>query len=253
MKATTTATVHYAGLTLTTHLVQSEEGNVQFYVLASELANAFGASQNKPSQWLERLQVKSLVLHKIQTKSTDGKLKENTCIALTDLTKVVVKLALAGNELATELVEDLSGLALTQLAHDAFGLQFEKAERQAWLAIRAKGKETRRTLTDAAKDSWAKRVGGEPPKGHYAELTDQMYLKVFGMRAATLRRLAKVKPNAPLRDYLTEKQLGDIEAAERILVNLIDSGYGAKEAIENFVWRRPETMWSEAIKAMLSK
>jgi len=85
---------------------------VQFYVLVTELHTLFDGRQKPPTKWLERLQVKGLVLDKIQSKSSDGKLKTNTCIALTDLTKVVVKLALKGDSLAVELVEDLSGLAL---------------------------------------------------------------------------------------------------------------------------------------------
>ena len=54
------------------------------------MATLFGAGQVEAGKWLERLQVKGLVLDKIKSKSSDGKLKTNTCIALTDLTQVVV-------------------------------------------------------------------------------------------------------------------------------------------------------------------
>jgi hypothetical protein len=53
------------------------------------------------------------------------------------------------NEKASDLVDLLTGLSLHQLFSDAFCLQFEKEERQAWLEQRQTGKIVRRTLTDA--------------------------------------------------------------------------------------------------------
>lgn len=76
-----TTTASYAGITLTTHLVKSEEGGVQFYVPASELHGAFELLQIKPTLWLERLQVKGLNCYKITVKSQDGKMRENTSVA----------------------------------------------------------------------------------------------------------------------------------------------------------------------------
>lgn len=74
--------VNYMGLTLTTHASKDEKGNVQFNVLASEVADAFGATQELPAQWLKRLQVNGLVLHKIKASAGDGKTKTYACIAL---------------------------------------------------------------------------------------------------------------------------------------------------------------------------
>jgi len=90
------------GLTLTTHASKDEKGNVQFNVLASEVADAFDASQNKPSEWLKRLQVNGLTLRKIKALGGDGKTKTYACIALNDASKVLLALAIGGNERARQ-------------------------------------------------------------------------------------------------------------------------------------------------------
>jgi hypothetical protein len=57
-------------------------------------------------------------------------------ILLTDFEKLLAKLDRAGNKAAQGMRDDLVGLALTQLFSDAFGLKFEKEERQAYLIDR---------------------------------------------------------------------------------------------------------------------
>jgi len=84
----------------TTHASKDEKGNVQFNVLASEVADAFDASQNKPSEWLKRLQVNGLTLRKIKALGGDGKTKTYACIALNDVSKVLLALVANGNERA---------------------------------------------------------------------------------------------------------------------------------------------------------
>ena len=57
-------------------------------------------------------------------------------ILLPDFEKLLAKLDRAGNKAAQDMRDDLVGLALTQLFSDAFGLKFEKEERQAYLVDR---------------------------------------------------------------------------------------------------------------------
>ena len=79
-------------------------------------------------------------------------------ISLEDLEALIVSLAKRGNQSAINLTIDLIGLSLQQLFSDAFGVKFEKEERQAWLKARQEGKATRRTLTDAIHDYLDKKV-----------------------------------------------------------------------------------------------
>jgi hypothetical protein len=57
-------------------------------------------------------------------------------ILLPDFERLLFELALTGNKPAQVMARDLVGLALTQLFSDAFGLKFEKEERQAYLIDR---------------------------------------------------------------------------------------------------------------------
>jgi hypothetical protein len=62
--------------------------------------------------------------------------KAVNAIALKDFEKLVFELALKGNERAQEFSRSLIGLSLHQLFCDAFGIKFEKEERQQYLAQR---------------------------------------------------------------------------------------------------------------------
>jgi hypothetical protein len=216
--------VNYMGLTLTTHASKDEKGNVQFNVLASEVADAFGASQEKPSQWLERLQVKGLVLHKIKALGGDGKTKTYTCIALNDVSKVLLALVANGNERARQVMEDMSTLTFYQLASDAFGLKFEKEERQEWMDKRLKGKATRRTLTDALME-WGIRTTGQKPEGQlYSDITNGIYIYCFRKTAAELKAEKGIKKGQLLRDFFNPKELSQVEALEQVIMMTVDRG-----------------------------
>jgi hypothetical protein len=62
-------------------------------------------------------------------------------ISLKDFEVILRKLDKAGNKAAEKMVDDLVGLSLTQLFSDAFGIKFEKEERQAWLIDRQNHRE----------------------------------------------------------------------------------------------------------------
>ena len=216
--------VNYMGLTLTTHASKDENGNVQFNVLASEVANAFVAKQELPAQWLKRLQVNGLVPHKIKALGRDGKTKTYACIALNDISKVLLALVANGNKRARQVMEDMDALTFYQLASDAFGLKFEKEERQEWLDKRFKGKTTRLTLTDILKE-WGIRTTGQAPDGKlYSDITNGIYQYCFRKTAAELKAEKGVKKGQLLRDFFSPKELNQVEAVEQVIMMAVDRG-----------------------------
>jgi hypothetical protein len=216
--------VNYMGLTLTTHAYKDEKGNVQFNVLTSEVADALGAWQEFPSKWLKRLQVKGLVPGKIKALGVDGKTKIHACIALNDVSKVLLALVANGNERARQVMEDMSALTFYQLASDAFGLKFEKEERQEWVDKRLKGKATHRTHTDAIME-WGIRTTGQKPDGKvYADITNGIYIYCFRKTAAELKAEKGVKKGQLLRDFFNPKELSQVEALEQVIMMAIDRG-----------------------------
>jgi hypothetical protein len=62
-------------------------------------------------------------------------------ILLADFERLLRKLDKAGNKQAEQMVDDLVGLSMHQLFSDAFGLKFEKEERQAFLIDRQSHRE----------------------------------------------------------------------------------------------------------------
>ena len=89
------------------------------------------------------------------------------------------------------------------------------------LIERIKGKEIRRTLTDAIKEN----VPDSPYKKFmYKNFTDLVYKSVFGMTARQIRTARGLKKNANVRDFLSEKELKKVRAAECIVKGYLDIG-----------------------------
>ena len=109
--------------------------------------------------------------------------------------------------------------ALTKEAKQA---QAQLDER--WKKLRAAGKVVRRSLTDTIK-SWLDNT--DRPQDHatvYAQSTNQIYLALWGVTAADIRKHFNLKPGniPPTRDYLSEQVLRVIERAEDRVIEAID-------------------------------
>ncbi len=109
--------------------------------------------------------------------------------------------------------------ALTEKAKQA---QVQLDER--WKKLRAAGKVVRRELTDAIK-SWLDST--DRPLDYstiYAQCTNQIYMALWGVTAADIRKHFNLKPGniPPTRDYLSEQVLRTIERAEDRVIEAID-------------------------------
>jgi hypothetical protein len=202
--------------------ILGDDGNL--YVAAKHVASVFGSLPNNASRDLKAILGEDLVPFKISVKSETDGVRQNTCIALSDFERVLFELVLRGNPQAIELSRALIGLSLTQLFNDAFGLKFEKEERQEWLDKRLKGKTTRLTLTDILKE-WGIRTTGQAPDGKlYSDITNGIYQLCFRKTAAELKAEKGVKKGQLLRDFFNPKELSQVEAVEQVIMMAVDRG-----------------------------
>jgi hypothetical protein len=114
-------------------------------------------------------------------------------ILLSDFERLLFELALNGNKPAQTMARDLAGLALTQLFSDAFGIEFEKKERQAWLIDRQSHREDFHPKFTA----WLKQDGCE---GKYYAIEVNNFKRALGL------------PIAPVDKY-DSKQLRILDVA----------------------------------------
>jgi hypothetical protein len=218
---------------LTIDGILGEDGNL--YVASRTVSSIFSTRQDNTSRDLKAILGEGSSTRQI---TLSNEKHENlpirlTCITQLEFEKVLRYYDRKGNTVAQELSDLLVGLSLTQMFNDAFGIKFEKDERSAWLALRAKSKFTRRTLTDAAQDWYRGHYGVNPAGPYYAELTDKMYLMLFNKRAEALKVEFEVPKGKLLRDYLPKKMLNRVEAAEEMLVMKIDRGRDPIDAIQD--------------------
>ena len=127
-------------LSLVSRLAQRVHGKL--YVPIQSAAALFQLPPNNAIRDLERLLGEQYSCLQIRVERDGANRSENTCFALTLFELVLRRLDKKGNPVAEQLSDLLVGLSLTQLFNDAFGVKFEKAERQSWLELRAKSKVT---------------------------------------------------------------------------------------------------------------
>lgn len=90
------------------------------------------------------------------------------------------------------------------------------------LIERMKGKEIRRTLTDAIKEN----VPETPHKKFmYKNFTDLAYKTVFGMNTKQMRYDRGLEKGDSLRDCFNEQELKQVKGAESVIKGFLDMGY----------------------------
>jgi len=141
----------------------------------------------------------------------EGQNSKVNIIPLDDVVSILYWLGEKGNTNARGILNLLAGLSLNQLFCDAFGIKFDKDDRQAWLKARLKGKQARRSWTDAVRDHALRHPdhwpNGKPPYGYLTNLTKNWL------------GFPLVKGH---RDICNEQELRIYDLAEGILKNTID-------------------------------
>lgn len=133
-------------------------------------------------------------------------------ILLEDFERLVFELAMKGNQIAQNFVRSLYGLSLHQLFCDAFGIEFEKEDRQDWLIKRQGTKVTFRAMTDALKE-----YGFQSGK-EYGIFVHQLQQKL-GIETGT-------------RDLQTPEKLQELLIVQTRLSTLIEMGLTPFQALE---------------------
>lgn len=129
-----------------------------------------------------------------------------------------------GNKLATEIAIALMSTTLDIIIDDLFHRVYKTGEAEARTKARLAGKVIRRNLTDAIK-GWLDKT--DRPLDYstiYAQCTNQIYMALWGVTAADIRKHFNLKPGniPPTRDYLSEQVLRTIERAEDRVIEAID-------------------------------
>lgn len=121
--------------------LMDEEGN--YYVAVPQIENIGLIDAEIVRHRHGARKVKSLLSKDFKVSSIATKLKTEfnsnavNCITIDQLSVVIVQAAKEGNQKAQILALDLVGLSLHQLFSDAFGIKFEKEDRQRWLKNRS--------------------------------------------------------------------------------------------------------------------
>jgi hypothetical protein len=145
-------------------------------------------------------------------------------LQLVEFERLLLELALNGNQQAINITRSLVGLSLTQLYSDAFEQQFDIDDRQLYLKSRLASKVTRRNQTDAIKDY----LDRHPEKSDnyksfiYSMVSDLVNKAVFGVTAKQLRTQRNLPSTQLLRDTHSPEHLTLIERIEDFAMRLID-------------------------------
>lgn len=141
--------------------------------------------------------------------------KKLSVLTLSEFTQVMRYLGKKeDNKKASDLALDLAGLSLQQLWSDAFGIKFEKKERQIWLVDRQEGKMARRYITDTIKYV---RENGCPVA--YDKGTIRLY-EVLGYLDAYYEYKETHKDNK-FRDTLDKAQLRRLTKMEELTADYV--------------------------------
>ena len=128
--------------------------------------------------------------------------------------KIILELALKGNELATRLVRALVGLSLHQLFCDSFGKKFEIEDRQRWLETRFNTKHDFRPLTDQLQ------AYGFKEPWEYAKYISLMQCKLGIMNGT--------------RDFLDFPTLNKLERCQTKLTAYMECGIEPYDALRKY-------------------
>lgn len=175
-----------------------------FAVAVPQIAALFSFSNSHASRDIKALMGKDFSFSKV---SSELNSKPVNILTLLELEIIATKLDRAGNLKARDFKDCMFGLALHQLACDAFNIKFEKQDRAKWLKERQESKCCRLSLTDATKFLVER---GE--KLNYGQITLQTY-QLCGL-VKKYRHYKVANKDDKFRDTLSEAELRRISKFE---------------------------------------
>jgi hypothetical protein len=232
-------------LTLTAQVSQVPFGNTEiegllfedgsFGVAIPQVCSIFQFDKIQASRDIKALLGKDFQFDKVRTTLNP---KAVNVLQLKDFERLLLKLTIKQNPIAIGMSEDLIGLSLTQLFADAFGLKFEKEDRQAQLKARQQNKLNRLSWTDVIKYYiGTHEVSDSYKQWIYVNVSDALNLAVFGKKAKAMREERGVADDKALRDTFNSKELEQISRLESYASKLVikfdaEPKQALKEAIE---------------------
>lgn len=185
--------------------------NGDFAVAVPQVAELFSVPQKNSARDFKALLGKD---SPFLTAKSELNSKAVNILSLTEFEALALELALRGNEKAIAFQRNLVGLALIQLFNDAFGIKFERIDRQSWLKERQDGKLYRRSLTDAIKHLIDR---GE--QLNYGLMTLQTYAACKLSSEYAIYR--KTHKDSGFRDTLDAAKLRNIAKFEELIADYI--------------------------------
>jgi len=191
-----------------------------FAIALTQVSDLLELRKSDASRNIKALLGKDLELRKQSTEITNNKI---AVLTLEEFTDVIKSAALKGKASALNLVVMLAGLSLEQLWSDAFGIKFEREERQAWIKQRQNGKVSRRYLTDSI-GSYIERheVSENYIKFVYSNCSNHLNRIILGAKAKQAKEFYQVPKHSLLRNHIPVEALRELEWTEALASRLID-------------------------------
>ena len=187
-----------------------------FAISLSQISSLFPISfpQKNASRQVKALLNKEFRFFKIAKEGNNVKLN---ILSIDDFHQLIIQLAVQKKD--PEAIKILSCLARTDLEdvfRSAFGIKFERQEREAFRKLRPVSKNVRKYWTDAIRDYYQK-LGRKAMPHHYMRVSDHLNKVVRGMTAVQVRDFFKVERNVLLRDLESgTTKLEDLELIKDI-------------------------------------
>ena len=201
-----------------------------FAVAVSQIAELFQFLNKNLSRDLKDLLGAGFQFLKVTSKLHP---KAVNCISLSQFATVVVKLSIKGNPIAQELNLLTIEFTFVQRFSDAFGIKFDKEERDAWFQARAIGIFERNNLTDGI----LRYLKANPDRSEvyqkfvYSNCSDALNLALTGQKAKYWRESLGLGKDG-LRDVWSEKMLDRLKTLEELAGRKIDKGLEPLEAVK---------------------
>jgi hypothetical protein len=198
--------------------LMDKDGN--YYVAIPQIASVFQFLTKNASRDINSLLGNDFQFPKFKTSLHP---KAVNAIPVVLMESLILELAIRGNEQAILMSRALIGLSLQQLFSDAFDIKFDKQQRQEYLKLRLSSKQTRRALTDAIKDWYARNPNGttRPQHAMYSATTNLIYQALWGLDAKGIENLIGCDRHR-MRNSLDDGSLKLLDYAEHNVIDYID-------------------------------